>query len=531
MRKNLKSIEQQQEIQRLQQHLAGLTSKVQAVTEEKKEDLAKFEVDTVDHEKEAIKRRLAVELEAIEKEINRRRYLAKPEDWVEDVLGETLWSKQIQIMQAVVRNRRVAVPSCFDSGKSYTAARLTAWWIAAHKPGEAFVVTTATTGSQVKAILWREIARAFSNGKLQGRLNKTEWWLPVGDREEIVAFGRKPDDLDPAAFQGIHARYVLVIYDEAAGISSNLFEAGEGLVTNNDSRILAIGNPEDNTSHFATICKPNSGWKVIRIPASATPNFTGEAISEVLSETLISKQWVEEKRISWGEESMQWESKVLAMFPSSQTDGLIPLRWIKKAQERKLAPEGVIELGVDVGAGGDKSVIMRRHGNVVRLVDRNDNPSTMVTAGNVVNALRKTGAEIAKIDTIGIGKGVVDRLTELQKANQLQKKIEGINVGSSPRVENKDDYINARAEGYWELRERFEKGLIDLPSEGKAAEELAEQLSNIKYTRTSAGKIQIESKEQMKKRGVSSPDDADAVMLAFIKPKPKKKGGVWGRKK
>ncbi|WP_262402743.1 hypothetical protein [Actinomadura sp. CNU-125] len=206
-------------------------------------------------------------------------YRTDPVGWVRDKLGEHLWSKQAEIAQSLVTNRYTAVQSCHDAGKSFTASRLTAWWLDVHPPGEAFVVTTAPTAAQVSAILWREIGKAHKKGRLFGRITGgtvPEWKLADG---EIVAYGRKPADYDQAAFQGIHARYVLVIVDEACGIPRSLFDAVDALATNEAARVLAIGNPDDPASHFSEICRPGSGWNIIRIDGLATPNMTAEAVA------------------------------------------------------------------------------------------------------------------------------------------------------------------------------------------------------------------------------------------------------------
>jgi hypothetical protein len=136
-------------------------------------------------------------------------------------------------------------------------SRLALWWIDVHPPGEAFVVTTAPTTPQVEAILWRYMGNAHKKGGLPGRITLDAKWY-IGN--ELVAYGRKPADYDPAAFQGIHARYVLVIIDEAGGVPKSIFDAVDALATNVDARVVAVGNPDDPASHFATICKPGSGW-------------------------------------------------------------------------------------------------------------------------------------------------------------------------------------------------------------------------------------------------------------------------------
>lgn len=453
-------------------------------------------------------------------ERDRRRYLRDPNSWPVERLGEHPWSIQDIIFQSVVENRYTAVPSCFGSGKSWTAARLAAYWIDVHPPGEAFVVSTARSGAQVKAILWKELHRAHSAGKLPGRLNKTEWWLPIdGRREEMVAYGRKPNDLDPTAFQGIHERYVLVIIDEAAGVSKELYEAATSLIVNEDSRILAIGNPEDCTSEFAEACKPGSGWNVIRIPAWLTPNFTDEDVSVDVKQKLISHSWVEEKRRKWGEDSPMWRAKVEAEFPETQENGLIPISKIREAQDRSLKPTTPIEIGVDVGAGGDKNTQALRRGPHVRVIHKDQNPDTMESCGNVIANMKSSGATVAKIDNIGIGRGLVDRGIE-QKYPFI-----GVNVGQAAK--DKEAFVNLRAEAFWGLRQRFMDGLVDLDPND---EDLAAQLVAIRYKRTSAGRIQIESKQEYKQRTKGgSPDELDAVMLAFCDPpidKPRV-GGVW----
>jgi hypothetical protein len=105
--------------------------------------------------------------------------------------------------QSVVTNRYSAFKASHDVSKSHTMSRLALWWIDVHPPGEAFVVTTAPTTPQVEAILWRYMGNAHRTAVLPGRITLDARWY-IGD--ELVAYGRKPADYDPAAFQGIHAR-------------------------------------------------------------------------------------------------------------------------------------------------------------------------------------------------------------------------------------------------------------------------------------------------------------------------------------
>src|SRR5205823_12687154 len=220
---------------------------------------------------------------------------------------------------------------------------------------------------------------------------------------------------------------------------------------------------------------------------------------------LVSRTWVEERRARWGEGSALWTAKVLGEFPDHSDDSLIPLSWVERARERTLPVEGEAELGVDVARrGSSETVIVLRRGGVARCVHARVGDDTMRTTGEVIRVLRAHLAVMAKVDDVGVGGGVVDRLRE-----QKQPAV-GLNGGRRPRDPQR--FVNARAEWYWELRGRFEHGEVDIDPDDEV---LAEQLCSIRYDVDSRGKIQIESKDEMRARGMASPDRADALALAF----------------
>lgn len=319
-----------------------------------------------------------------------RSYLQRPVAWVKDVAKEHLVASQQAIINSVRDNRYTAAVACHDSGKSMVAARAIAWWISTHPPGEAFVVSTAPTAAQVSAILWRELAKVHSKAELIGRINRAGypmWYLG----NELIGYGRKPADYVESAFQGIHARYVLVVIDEAGGVSKSLFNSVDALVTNENARVLAIGNPDDAGSHFASICKPDSDWNVIQIDGLRTPNMTKESVIGFKSQgfgyknprypllwalmrsekipfseeeipldvrpMLLSALWVEERIRRWAgvpanmvdqmlpnelEElvrrrcsaSSLFQAKVRGIFPTTGNTGVIPLGWVQQAVNR-----------------------------------------------------------------------------------------------------------------------------------------------------------------------------------------------------
>ena len=318
-------------------------------------------------------------------------FIDDPASWIEFRIGEYAWSKQREILQSIVDHRYTAVQSCHDTGKSYSMSRAASWWLDVHPPGTAFVVTTAPTYKQVQAILWREIekARAKAEAKgnpLPGRTTLDCQWF-IG--RELVAYGRKPADYNQSAFQGIHAPFVLVIIDEACGVNRSIFDAVDSLATNEHARVCAIGNPDDPTSYFATVCKPGSGWNRIKIGYEDTPAFTGEAVTQEVLDSLISRVWVEERERRWGKESPVYISKVLGEFPDDAEDAVVPGSWAFRCADAPNESDILVpnEAGVDCGAGGDESVMVQRLGNKALPVFSDRVADTMSTASGCTKAV------------------------------------------------------------------------------------------------------------------------------------------------
>jgi hypothetical protein len=438
----------------------------------------------------------------------------EPVEWITG--SEFVWSKQREIAESVAEHRHTAVQACHGPGKSFLAARLACWWIDTRPVGEAFVVTTAPTWSQVKSILWREIRSARRKRDLDGRTTLAcEWYRGgkrIGDEEEqLVALGRKPADYDQAAFQGIHARYVLVIIDEGSGVPKLLYDAVDSLATNIHSRVLAIGNPDDPASEFAKVCGPGSGWKVHKISVLDTPAFTGEEVPDGLLDLLPSKEWVAERKSRWGESSPIYQSKVLGEFPEIGEDTLISPALIRKAEEQELPGLEKGQYGWDIARyGSNKTVGYRYRGGVVRQVYEASKQSTMKTAGAIHAEVEPhKGGVPAWVDADGIGGGVVDRLWE--------QRVKGIQAFHGGVAANEPDrFVNRRSEVWWNFRELMEDGRIDLAPAGED-DDLKAQLGAIKWGLDSKGRIAVETKKEMAKRGLPSPDHADGAVMSAVR--------------
>lgn len=448
------------------------------------------------------------------------RWRNEPAAWAHDRASAYLWSKQTEIMEAVRDHTRVAVHSCHNIGKTYIAAHVAGWFLDVHAPGTAFVLTTAPTSPQVKALLWREINRLHARAGLPGRVNLSEWYLD----NELVAFGRKPSEYNETAFQGIHARHVLVIMDEASGIPVTLWTAAETIASNRYGRILAIGNPDVSDGEFELKCRPESGWKTIHVGYQHSPNFTDEDVPDELREQLISPEWVERMRIEWGEDSALFQSKVLGVFPRGDSDPwtVIPHRMVAPCRLLELPESEPVEAGIDVGAGGDRTVIVERRGQRVGRIDAFQSADPMASVGRLIEKINEWGVTRVKIDVIGVGWGVYGRLRELStlhnpaagESGDTAHAAEVVSVNFAERSRYPKRFLNKRAEVWWLVgREKSRIGTWDLSTlDDDAIAELTVPRYEIL---DSMGRIKIESKDEVKKRLRRSPDVADSLLLAF----------------
>jgi hypothetical protein len=468
--------------------------------------------------------------ESLEPDAEAERYQAHPDAWVRERLGEHLWSKQVEILASVRDNPFTAVKSCHGIGKSFVASRAATWWVDCHAPGTAVVVTTAPTGDQVKAILWSEINgaanRAADRGDpLPGQVNALEWKL----RGQLVGMGRKPSDYNKHAFQGIHRRFVLVIIDEACGVLQHFWTAALAIATGIHCRVLAIGNPDDPGSHFAQVCA-SPLWNLIKISVFDSPNFTGERVPRDLAEVLVSRRYEQTMLSEYGAESPVYISKVLAEFPQDAEDGVVRLSKLRRCC---LPPDSPrvggqllpVELGVDVGAGGDEAVIRERRGMVVGREWRTRTRDSEELVDLIVTAINITGATNVKVDTIGVGWGIVGSLRRRKRDGKHTATIIGVNVAESATAPAK--YARLRSQIWWEIgRQLTEDGGWDFSQLEEAdRDRLITQLTAPKYAMDASGRIVVEPKDETKKRIGRSPDNADALLLAFYTGAGQ--GSVW----
>lgn len=445
----------------------------------------------------------------------KQEYLADPALWAKEVLGKHMWSKQREIAKSVVENSHTAVVSCNGAGKSGLAGMLGVWWIATHDPYDVALICSAPTYVQIARVLFREIQDNFKlaekhGQKLPGYITQgQEWKLDDGT---VIAFGRRPADKDiVSAFQGIHRRYVMVILDEAGGIPEDLYTATEAVTNTEGARVLAIGNPDQRGTPFHKIFREDPTWHKIRISAFDTPNFTAERdeVPQELLPLLIQPTWVEKQKISWGEESARYRSKILAEFPDEADNTFFSQSNIDKGIDTDI-PEDMTKtavLGVDVARfGEDDSVAYINRGGRLRRLETWSKATATETATRIHRMAIDNAVSEVRIDAAGLGGPVVDMVAALSDNRYLV--ISMLGSAASP---DKTRWHNARAANYDALKDGLSDGRIDLDPEDKV---LLEEILMISYKFTPKGAMLIESKDDMRSRGVKSPDSLDAAVYA-----------------
>lgn len=444
-------------------------------------------------------------------------YLTDPVAWASDVLGKHMWSKQAEIANSIVNNTHTAVVSCNGAGKSATAGILGAWWVAVHDPYEVSLIASAPTYPQIARVLFRELKDNYAAAKLRGmplpgHINQSEEWKLDDEYGTLMGFGRRPADTDiVSAFQGIHQRYVFVILDEAGGIPADLYTAAEAVTTSADSRVLAIGNPDRRATEFHRIMREDETWNKIKISAYETPNFTGEWVPEDVKPLLIQPAWVDRQKIAWGEDSARFKSKVLAEFPDEDDTAFFSQVAIDRAIDTDIEEDMMNEvwLGVDLARfGEDESRIYTNRCGRLRKHSGWSKATAIESAQRVHQTAMELGATQVRVDGAGLGGPVIDQIVAL--ANNRYTVISMMGSAASP---DRTRWFNARAYNFDSLREAMVEGRIDLDPDDS---QLIEEMMMLRYKFHSTGSIQIESKDDMRGRGVKSPDSLDAAVYACV---------------
>ena len=427
------------------------------------------------------------------------RYRDDPVLFVKEVLGAEPYDYQSEFLNAISSGeRKMSVRSGHGTGKSTSASWAMLWFLLLRFPNK--VVVTAPTSSQLFDALFAELKRWINElpPHLQQLLTvKSDRVELTSAASEAFISARTSRAETPEALAGVHSENVLLVVDEASGVPEKVFEAAAGSMSGHSATTLLLSNPTRSSGTFyESQTRMSKSWWTRRWSCVDSP--------------LVSDEFVEEMRERYGEESNAFRIRVLGEFPMADDDTIIPFHLAHSATQRdiEMTPDIKPIWGLDVARfGTDKTALCKRYGNVVTDIDAWQGLDLMQTVGRVMaeyealpSSQRPT--EIL-VDSIGVGGGVVDRLRELGVP------VRGINVGEAPAMGK--TYMNLRSELWFKTKGWLEDRSCKIPRN----DQLVAELTGIRYAFTSSGKMKAESKDAMRKRGLKSPDLADALCLTM----------------
>lgn len=428
------------------------------------------------------------------------RYQTDPVSFAREVCGIEPDDWQAELLMAIAdpRQRRISVRSGHGVGKSTAVAMAAVWHVCIKVPSK--TVVTAPTSAQLFDACFAEMKNVAK--RLKPPFDKL---LEIkSDRIELKS---KPESCfiscrtsraeQPEALAGVHSPSVLLLADEASGVHEKVFEAASGSMSGEHATTVLTGNPTRNTGFFYdTHNRLKDDWYTMHVSC--------------IKSKRVADDFVEDMKRRYGEDSPAFAVRVRGDFPPAEEDTVIPVSLIDYAMtsDVRVHEDTMTVWGLDVARqGNDASVLCKRQGPVVHPLKVWRGMDLMQLTGAVkveYDTLppSKQPREII-VDSNGFGAGVLDRLRELGLPAR------GLNV--SERAINRDTYLNLRAELWFQCKSWLEGMDVKLPKDDALWAELAAP----KYFFTSSGKIQVESKEAMRKRGVASPDRADALCLAL----------------
>ena len=405
--------------------------------------------------------------------------------FTEKYLGLKLydWQKKV-LLDLSQPGARVALKAANGSGKTAMIAAPAALWYGLIYPGS-IVITTSGVYRQVKEQMWPQIRSLASKvAGLGMTINQTDLTMDNGSR--ILGFATD----SPNRFEGFHGN-VFIILDECKSIDETLFEAVARI---QPSRILAMSSPGGTTGKFYKIfSKEQKWWKLHTVTAFDCPH--------------IKSSWIEEQQQMWGRDHPLIRSMIFGEFQETSGEGLVvPWDTLMQCLDSPPNKEGhEVVAACDFAAAGDESVFCMRVGNKITKLVAWREANTMAGCARFALEFEKAGLKPEQIfgDAGGLGLPMCHQLAEMGWP------IHQVNLGG--RAHDPDRYTNRGTEMWFEAARQIDRCESILPD----CEILHSQLTTRRVATSKTGKLNLESKKEMKSRGFSSPDRADALVMAM----------------
>lgn len=490
-------------------------------------------------------RRLRKELRGIRSRLSRRvdfeKYRDDPVGYARDILGLRLTPRQEEILRAVLEPPyRVLVPSGHDVGKTFAGAVLVSWWFDTRNPS--VCLTTAPKLEQVRDLLWKEIRSQRTSKGLGGFPGPKSLRLETSHKH----FAKGLTANTQAGFQGQHEANVLVVIDEAEGVDREKFEAAKTMASGEGHAIVCFYNPYTSTSHVAqeeqaTDAAGNPSWRMLPMSSLDHPNIAAElgCLTVPFPQAVrLQKveQWVEDwcQRIDpvdakatdfeWRPGSGRWyrpgprfEAGALGRRPTQAVDSVWSAAMVDKCIKNQLPPTGQLQIGCDVARfGDDDTAIHVRIGGCSLHHEAVNGWSTVEIARRLQWIAAQWGQRYGvearlvtiAVDDCGVGGGVTDWLAA---AGHL---VCGVNV--SVKAPDEEKFPDLRSALWCDLADEANKGNLDFSRlEREVQQKLRREFPSQQYKLDARGRRVCLPKATVKQQLGRSPDNADAVILAF----------------
>lgn len=458
---------------------------------------------------------------------------ARPDIFVRNRLHVNLDPFQEDALRACGTQRAISMASCNGAGKTAVIA-----WRILHfmaTKSHPLIIATAAKEDQLKNRLWPEIRKWLDRSKfltslIQWQAEKIYWRTARDTWFAIPKVARTPENMASA-----HADHLLYAVDEASGIDDKIFEAIDGCLTGPDPNFIMAFNPTKRAGYaYESFHKNRAQFYKIHIGFRAAEPGESTADGSYGSPERVGARYEKMIRNRWGINSNPYRVRVLGFFPNADLDALVGFEAIEKARQLGQPHAWLAEdyrgedrprvvLGCDPARfGDDQTAIGVAVGNVFAYAEQHPKQDTMTTAHQIRALADEWKPDLIRVDPIGIGAGVYDRLDEMLEDPDdpwdFDGDLEEFNVAESPRIEP-DKYALLRDEMYFQLRDRFnaehEEGIILGPGlDEELFIELQGQLTSIKFGYDARHQREkIESKDKMKGRGLASPDLSDLAAM------------------